>query len=133
VVTGLTQPFTCSRCGGRGVTTWDSEEAAKRGRRLKLDLVCDACLVGVLRLAGARKAAAGARAGEMYACALCGLTCEMRGSSEEIMAGARALFPAEHLTVPLALVCSKCFTDAIGWAAVNAADCLLRLELRASQ
>ena len=44
------QEYTCSRCGKPGVTEWVDEEAAARGQRLGLDLVCDACLVGALRM-----------------------------------------------------------------------------------
>lgn len=43
-------PYTCSRCGGPGVTVWSSEEAAATGQRLGMPLVCDACLVGALRM-----------------------------------------------------------------------------------
>ena len=44
------QEYTCSRCGKPGVTEWVDEEAAARGQRLQLDLVCDSCLVAKLRL-----------------------------------------------------------------------------------
>jgi hypothetical protein len=46
---GLEQPYTCSRCGEPGVTTWDSEQAKAEGQGL--DLVCDRCFTGKLRLA----------------------------------------------------------------------------------
>jgi hypothetical protein len=44
----LEQAYICSRCHEPGVTTWDSEQAMAEGQGL--DLVCDACLVGRLRL-----------------------------------------------------------------------------------
>jgi hypothetical protein len=44
----LVRAYTCSRCGEPGVTTWDSKEAAARGERLSLDLVCDRCLSGAV-------------------------------------------------------------------------------------
>lgn len=54
------QAYVCSRCGEPGVTVWSSEEAAARGLRLGLDLVCDRCLTGAVRLA-ATLGGAGAR------------------------------------------------------------------------
>ena len=48
------QEYVCSRCGKPGVTEWVDEEAAARGQRLQLDLVCDSCLISKLRLVAAR-------------------------------------------------------------------------------
>lgn len=44
------QPYTCSGCGAPGVTTWPSEQAAAIGQLRGLDLKCDSCLVGALRM-----------------------------------------------------------------------------------
>lgn len=43
--------YVCSRCGEPGVTEWPDEEAAATGQRIGLDLVCDGCLTGALRIA----------------------------------------------------------------------------------
>jgi hypothetical protein len=48
--------YNCSRCGSPGVTVWSSEEAEATGRRLGLDLVCDACLMASLRRVAVQQA-----------------------------------------------------------------------------
>jgi hypothetical protein len=47
---GVQRSYICSGCGEPGITTWDSEEAAAMAGLRGLDLKCDRCLIGALRM-----------------------------------------------------------------------------------
>jgi len=63
--------------------------------------------------------------GESFTCARCGETHEKVRSDEEAMAEAEALWTAETMAHPQAVICDDCFQEFMAWARVNVPETLL--------